>query len=806
MDKQLLSVTGLLATTVLVASSQPVVANATAPQTTPTQVTGVRLSPTPKGVDVVLQTQGGNGKPQIFNVNNKDNSITSYVFNAKLANQPFRQDNPAPGIAYVAVTPSGNNGVQIKVAGSAAAPTGEVTRKDQQGIVLSVASKGAAIAAAPARMAQAINVPAPAQPQRIAQTATPVTPLVPNPTLNTGAPMAPQLPAPPLLPRASAPPVGDMAVSQIDTAPPAIDLGTAERIPRLVLRDAPVREVLSLLARAAGLNLAFAETPGSGGAAAGIPGAPGGSGSGGPTISLDIENESVQDVFNYVLRIACVPTSGAAGGGAPGGPQCASLEANRVGRTVFVGPRLPDDARNTISRTIRLNQAVASNAAAFLTTQGAETQRPFDEVQVQTVGEGAAARTIETRRPTILALRATEGVGPLVLRGLSVSTDDRLNQITLTGSPKKIEVATALLTQLDARKRQVAVNVKIVDVNLNGIDQFTPSFSFGVGNSFFSVDGGAALFNFGGTRPPSNAELRASNTTPPTITNSVSGQNISGQPFLNTQGTGGFANSGITGARAPLGSTSDPLQPGITSFTPATSTTQINANGTSTTQVTNGTVTFGLPTLFQFPSNFLARLQAQVQSRNAKILTDPTVVVQEGERSSIKLTQDVITNQKVETTFNNGVALQNITFERQDAGLTLDLLLDRIDDNGFVTLSVNPAVRAPNSTVTLNSQAGSNQITLLSRREMNSGKIRLRDGQTLILSGIIQDQDRSEVTKIPILGDLPLLGSLFRSTSRTKQRNEVIVMLTPRIIDDSDRATYGYGYTPSADVQRMLQR
>jgi type IV pilus assembly protein PilQ len=804
MDKQLLSMTGLLATTVLVASSQSVVANAAAPQTAPTQVTGVRLSPTQKGVDVVLQTQGGSGKPQIFNVNNKDNSITSYVFNAKLANQPFRQDNPAPGIAYITVTPSGNNGVQIKVAGQSAAPTGEVTRKDQQGIVLSVASKGA-IAATPARISQAINVPAPAQPQRIAQAGTPVTPLVPNPTLNTGAPMAPQVPAPPLLPRASAPPVGDMSVSQIDTAPPAIDLGTAERIPRLVLRDAPVREVLSLLARAAGLNLAFAETPGAGGAPGGVPGAPGGSGSGGPTISLDIENESVQDVFNYVLRIACVPTSGAAaGGGAPGGPQCASLEANRVGRTVFVGPRLPDDARNTISRTIRLNQAVASNAAAFLTTQGAETQRPFDEVQVQTVGEGAAARTIETRRPTILALRATEGVGPLVLRGLSVSTDDRLNQITLTGSPKKIEVATALLTQLDARRRQVAVNVKIVDVNLNGIDQFSPSFSFGVGDSFFSVDAGTALLNFGGTRPPTNAELRNSTTTPP-VTGGLFPQGTAQQPFVDENPNAVFGTTG-TGARPPFGTGSNPYAPGATQISAGTPPTIDPVTGRQVAAGTPATVTYGLPSLFQFPTRFLARLQAQVQSRNAKILTDPTVIVQEGERSSIKLTQDVITNQKVETTFNNGVALQNVTFERQDAGLTLDMLLDRIDDNGFVTLSVNPAVRAPSSTVTLNSQAGSNQITLLSRREMNSGKIRLRDGQTLILAGIIQDQDRAEVTKVPILGDLPLLGSLFRSTNRTKQRNEVIVMLTPRIIDDTDRATYGYGYTPSADVQRMLQQ
>jgi type IV pilus assembly protein PilQ len=54
-----------------------------------------------------------------------------------------------------------------------------------------------------------------------------------------------------------APPVGDIAISAIDASPSVIDLGTQERVPRLVLRDAPVREVLSLLARAANMNLAY---------------------------------------------------------------------------------------------------------------------------------------------------------------------------------------------------------------------------------------------------------------------------------------------------------------------------------------------------------------------------------------------------------------------------------------------------------------------------------------------------------------------------------------------------------------------
>jgi type IV pilus assembly protein PilQ len=97
-------------------------------------------------------------------------------------------------------------------------------------------------------------------------------------------------------------------------------------------------------------------------------------------------------------------------------------------------------------------------------------------------------------------------------------------------------------------------------------------------------------------------------------------------------------------------------------------------------------------------------------------------------------------------------------------------------------------------------------ITLLSQRSLRSGLVRLRDGQTLILSGIIQESDRVTVSKVPVLGDIPLLGSLFRKTNKNNQRNEVIVLLTPQVMDDSERSSYGYDYTPSPEVRRMLER
>jgi type IV pilus assembly protein PilQ len=814
------------AATIALIASQPAAAN-------PAQVTNVRLNPSANGFDVVLETQG-NKAPQVFNVN-RGNTWNAFVFNAKI-NQPFRQNNPAPGISLISVTSSGSNGVQVTVVGKDGAPVGQVASKNPQGVIFSVsnpsgnatgnttanASKNAPVAAVPASPNRRINstreivAQAPAAP--LPASKTPVTPFTPNATVPTsGAPNVPTAPTPPLMPRAVAPPVGDQAISQIDTSPTTIDLGTNERIPRLVLRDAPVREVLSLLARAAGLNLAYTDAPSNG---QGQPQQ--GAKANGPTISLDIENESVQDVFNYVLRVTCVPSTAQS----VTSPKCVGLEANRVGRTIFVGPQLPDEARNIITRTIRLNQVSAAEAAAFLTTQGAETQQATSRTRRETTGGGKDGEPIQTTvitEPIIMAVKAESGASPLVLRGLSVASNDRLNLITFTGSPRKIEIATRMLTQLDARKRQVAINVKIVDVNLLRTDDFNTSFSFGIGNNFFNVDQGAAVFNFGQYRPPTSAESSDSLAGRPIINNPYRSSN-SFLDFNNTVPVPGTTpgarviDNGFITTNIPNGSgefatgrvqTGNPFQSGITGFTRATQDVTTITTDPSTGRTTAifapgtlGTVTTQLPSLFQFPSRFLARLQSQVTSGSAKILTDPTIVVQEGENAKVELTQDVITNTKITRTDTAGVSRETVELEKGEAGLKMSVALERIDDNGFVTLSIKPSVTAPVNTV----DTGAGRVVLLSKRELESGRIRLRDGQTLILSGIIQESDRSSVRKVPILGDLPLLGSLFRSTNRQNQRQEVIIMLTPQIMDDGDRSSFGYGYVPGKEVRQYLQQ
>ncbi|MGI0479179.1 secretin and TonB N-terminal domain-containing protein [Geminocystis sp. CENA526] len=545
--------------------------------------------------------------------------------------------------------------------------------------------------------------------------------LVPNPTIKINGQPVNNQPAPPPFTRAVAPPVGDMSISNVNTHFPVVDLGTNATVPRLVLRDAPATEVLALLSRAAGLNIIFTDQSAEGQTTS--------------TVSLDLQNEPVQDVFNNVLMVS-------------------GLRANRQGNTIFVGNKLPPSVKNTITRSVRLNQYSAIGAASFLNSQGAQG----NIVEVEIADDGK-------RTFTVKKLESEEKDNEfLVLKGLTVHADPIHDTVTLVGEPHLIQKATNFLTQLDIRRRQVAVNVKVVDVQLDQRDSFGLSFSWGLNDTGVVQSGGIGVINFG---------TNQRNVDPQQWRVDDNQQLV---PFPDGEVIG-IPN---TGRISPFGSTASPGQP-----------------GNSAVVIPGGN--------FNVPQAFLAQIRANISSGNAKILTDPTLVVQEGQIGSVELVENVVTS--VNTEIDPLSSVRTTTPVIEPAGLTLSVAIQKIDDNGFINLVANPTISAPGSEQQFESGPGAvNIIRPLIERKVSSGLIRLRDGQTLILSGIITDQERTNVSKVPILGDLPIIGSLFRSTFKDNRRSEVIVMLTPQILDDGEgNSGFGYNYSPSRETGQFLR-
>ncbi|MDJ1176672.1 AMIN domain-containing protein [Roseofilum capinflatum] len=1079
----------------LIGSAAVVVANSAA-WAAPTRINNVSLNPTSGGIEVILDTQEGD-RPQVFAVPN-GNEWVANISNMQL-NLPsgeFMQANPAPGIASVRINSVDGNSVRVTVTGNQGSLSGRISIQDGNNFILSLKQDDPKPTANTSPNPPTPRPVAQRPPQQMAQGAPYNN--VPLPSLQNGIPSLPPGTgvAPPFRQRAIAPPLGDISVSTIDASGRTINLGSSENVPRLVLRDAPVRDVLALLARVAGMNLAFTDgagdiPEGQAGAATTVTGR---------TISLDIENEPVQNVFNSVLQLS-------------------GMQANRVGRTIFVGANLPLESSPVITRTLRLNQAEAESSATLLASQGADYQRVVTNTTRVVEGDGVDRRETEETTTSIENFTVQEANGPLLLRGLSIIADERLNSITLVGDPRKVEIATGLLSQQDLRRRQVSVNVKVVDINLDSQEFSNSSFSFGTGDSFFVVDGGFGVANFGRLTPPTAGQTLTNEFGRPVVQNPLGpGGRLPSTPFINTDGTQ-LVRDPATGQLVPVGQNQPgsvfspgglPTTPGVAGFDPtapgipgsgsrqvspsagtpplfydrngiprslneltvgggtfqplinsqtnelvtaptdgtqaplyfdsngnprllsqlqiggggagyqalttpdgalisagtgadpapqffdqngqprlfnqltiaggqfeplrspegnvvvsagaapqyyfdstgtprllselnfpdagangpfqpllndagglspvgapgdlyfdingvprtfnqltvgsgifeplldpnglvpvtqgdsaplffdqagvprlvsqfldgtysplidgqdlvpatrAIAPTFFDANGvpqllnnlipgggtipaltnsvgeliSAATTGANGLpaivgqaaqLAYQLPQVFQYPQQFLAQLQANVVEGTAKILTDPTLTIQEGETSTINLTDRIPINIEQETTVNANTTTTTINTEFDDVGLLLPITVDRIDDNGFITMTINPRISTPTGTYSIIVDGLEQEVALVSQRELSSGKIRLRDGQTLLIAGVIQDQEREIVSKLPILGDLPIIGRMFRRTDKESERAEVVVVVTPNIIQDVEDANWGYGYAPSPNVQQQLR-
>jgi general secretion pathway protein D len=180
---------------------------------------------------------------------------------------------------------------------------------------------------------------------------------------------------------------------------------------------------------------------------------------------------------------------------------------------------------------------------------------------------------------------------------------------------------------------------------------------------------------------------------------------------------------------------------------------------------------FNVGVLTRPPLNFQATINALVQNTNAKVLADPKIAVIDGEDASIFI-GDTVRYRVLSSVSSGGQQLFDV--KEVPVGIVL-LCRPRVNDNGIVTLKVNPVV----STIT--AFVGPEQLPQTASREANS-TLRVKDGDTIVIGGLIQDQDRQTFSKVPILGNLPIVGQLFRNNNHDRKRTDVTIFLTVHVL------------------------
>lgn len=172
---------------------------------------------------------------------------------------------------------------------------------------------------------------------------------------------------------------------------------------------------------------------------------------------------------------------------------------------------------------------------------------------------------------------------------------------------------------------------------------------------------------------------------------------------------------------------------------------------------------------------FNAALDAAIQRNEARLLASPRLIALYNKRARIFIGDEV-------TYLVGAVASQNgPTLETGKVSVGVELnVVATANGDGTIDLKVNPEI---GSLLQLTTLANGVSLPRISRRTLSTS-VRLRDGETLALGGLISESEIKAIRKVPLVGDLPVLGSLFRREVRDKSRSEVVIFLRASIVRD----------------------
>ena len=186
-----------------------------------------------------------------------------------------------------------------------------------------------------------------------------------------------------------------------------------------------------------------------------------------------------------------------------------------------------------------------------------------------------------------------------------------------------------------------------------------------------------------------------------------------------------------------------------------------------------------------------------ISNGKGRVLSDPKILISNGKKSKIELTSSYVkkvTSQYQDTNSSAIPTVQKTYDIAEDLGIEIEIQ-PFISPDGYVTLNIKPTYSTIKEQITeprtLTTSLGTSTIvndlvaTLIDKRELNLQNVRIKDGETMVIAGMLKETETKDIDKMPFLGDLPLIGMFFRSTSSKKEKSELVIMLTPKIIKDT---------------------
>ena len=348
---------------------------------------------------------------------------------------------------------------------------------------------------------------------------------------------------------------------------------------------------------------------------------------------------------------------------------------------------------------------------------------------------------------TTTSIGSSSGGAGIATRGPAVVTRyEGANAIVIAANADVIRQVGEVVRQLDSRRDQVLVEAIIVEISEVAAKRLGVQFLIG------STDTGFAATNF-------------SNSQPNILT--LAGAAAATQ--LNQTTTTVNGTTTVTQTSSQLG----------TSLQEAAVSSLLNATGgfagVATRLGTNGLLG--------------AIINAVRSDTNSNILSTPSVMTLDNQKASILVGQEVpvTTGEALSQNFDN----QFRTVQRQNVGIALEVK-PQINAGGAIKLFLRQEVSSVAGPV-----SGDSNDLIINKREIET-TVTVDDREVLVLGGLLDDNERRTIEKIPFLGDLPLLGNLFRSKAKSRAKTNLMVFIRPTILRSREEAAeltrqrYGY--------------
>lgn len=342
--------------------------------------------------------------------------------------------------------------------------------------------------------------------------------------------------------------------------------------------------------------------------------------------------------------------------------------------------------------------------------------------------EGVSSSIIEDKTG------ASKGSSSKSKRDISIDAHPESNALVITAEPDVMRSLEEVIRQLDIRRAQIQVEAIIVEVFEGD--------GFNLGVQWISEDGG--MVQFTNSTPIGSlavgAEQARTRYGEDDITYRTDGD---GQPVYDENGERVIASI-VEGEEIPGDfSTLASLLGGV--------------NGTMLGVVKDG---------------WGAVLQAVTTATNSNILATPSLTTMDNQEASILVGQEVPTITGATASNSNTNPFQ--TVDRKEVGIKLKVT-PQINEGSAVMLTLEQEV---------SSVAGATGIDVsFNKREIKT-TVMAESGQTIVLGGLIDEDVQESVSKVPLLGDIPIIGNLFKSTSNTKRKRNLMVFIRPTIVTD----------------------